>query len=305
MKNNRFSRREKEDDEEEGGWLDSYSDLVTDLLAVFVILFSFAMMNQAYSAAKIKEERNNALAEVVIIETYDADGNLLMTSDGVLDGDDGVLDGNEGISSKKDNESDKDEASQKDSELDKDEASKKDNESDEDEASKKEKGSLDGLFPSNQDKLMESINSYIDEVGDADDLSVMKENDNKIILRVNTSILFDSGRAEVKQEAVTILDKIGDILSIYDESILEVRIEGHTDNVPMTSGLFESNWELSSIRAVNVLKKVLDNTTLNPKKIHAAGYAEFNPIADNDTSAGRAKNRRVDFVIETADEKFN
>lgn len=305
MKNNRFSRREKEDDEEEGGWLDSYSDLVTDLLAVFVILFSFAMMNQAYSAAKIKEERNNALAEVVIIETYDADGNLLMTSDGVLDGDDGVLDGNEGISSKKDGQSDKDDVSQKDGQSDEDDVSQKDGESDEDDASKKEKGSLDGLFPSNQDKLMESINSYIDEVGDADDLSVMKENDNKIILRVNTSILFDSGRAEVKQEAVTILDKIGDILSIYDESILEVRIEGHTDNVPMTSGLFESNWELSSIRAVNVLKKVLDNTTLNPKKIHAAGYAEFNPIADNDTSAGRAKNRRVDFVIETADEKFN
>ena len=78
-----------------------------------------------------------------------------------------------------------------------------------------------------------------------------------------------------------------------------VRIEGHTDNRPMHSRQFQSNWELSTSRAVNVLKHLAESSPIEPAKFSAVGYSEFHPIADNRTEAGKAKNRRVDFIIET------
>ncbi|HBM74997.1 MAG TPA: flagellar motor protein MotB, partial [Clostridiaceae bacterium] len=78
------------------------------------------------------------------------------------------------------------------------------------------------------------------------------------------------------------------------------RIEGHTDNRPINNEQFDSNWELSTSRAVNVLRRLLDISKIKPDKFSAVGYGEFHPIADNNTASGRAQNRRVDFIIETA-----
>jgi chemotaxis protein MotB len=76
-----------------------------------------------------------------------------------------------------------------------------------------------------------------------------------------------------------------------------VRIEGNTDNVPISSGKYQSNWELSTARATNIVHYMIENYKFRPGKISAVGYGEFRPIADNGTEAGRAKNRRVDIVL--------
>jgi chemotaxis protein MotB len=76
-------------------------------------------------------------------------------------------------------------------------------------------------------------------------------------------------------------------------------IEGHTDNLPIKTEQFDSNWELSTARAVNVLRRVIELSDLDPSMFSAVGLGEFHPIADNETEEGRTQNRRVDFIIET------
>ena len=89
------------------------------------------------------------------------------------------------------------------------------------------------------------------------------------------------------------LDQLGAILGQLDNAI---RVEGHTDNIPLGVGEFASNWELSTARATAVLRYFVDGGTLAPERIHAAGFAEFRPIADNGAAEGRAQNRRADVV---------
>ena len=114
-------------------------------------------------------------------------------------------------------------------------------------------------------------------------------------LSMKGSILFDSGKADILNEARPILSKIGDILSNYDGYIIEVI--GHTDNVPMTSPTFKDNNWLSSARALNAAEFLIDNNKLDPQNVKYSGRGEYEPIADNNTSSGRAKNRRIEIRI--------
>jgi len=123
------------------------------------------------------------------------------------------------------------------------------------------------------------------------------------VIRIQDRALFDSGKAEINKYNTVILDKISDLLKDYDYPIA---IEGHTDNQPIGSELkkkFETNWELSAARAVNVLRYFVEEQDFPPDKISAAGYGEFRPVAPNTRPdgtpdiAGRTKNRRVDIVI--------
>jgi chemotaxis protein MotB len=115
-----------------------------------------------------------------------------------------------------------------------------------------------------------------------------------LVISLREAGFFDSGSATPKPEAIPALRQIAGELNAtpYD-----VRIEGHTDNVPIHTAEFESNWELSAARATRIARVFLEMKTLPPDRISAAGYAEYHPVATNDTSAGRAQNRRVDLVI--------
>lgn len=110
-------------------------------------------------------------------------------------------------------------------------------------------------------------------------------------LTMNGSVLFDSGRAELKQEVLPLLNNVGVILEQYAVGIIE--IEGHTDNVPISNSHFANNNELSSARALSVFDYLIANTNLNPADIKTSGRGEYVPVADNSTPEGRAKNRRV------------
>jgi chemotaxis protein MotB len=105
---------------------------------------------------------------------------------------------------------------------------------------------------------------------------------------------FNSGSDIVKKDSMELLAMIAESLSHYTNPY---RVEGHTDNVPIRSGRFQSNWELSTSRATNIVQYLVEAYGYEPERMSAAGYGEFKPVADNGTAEGRAKNRRVDIVL--------
>lgn len=248
MRNNRFGG-DSDIGEEEADWKDSYSDLMTDLLAIFVVLFSFAMMSQAYASGAAKKSDINVV-----------DGSAIEVS---VNGSDGLLDGGHS------NVFDDVEVQPNNEDIE-----------------------------ANQEGFLDSINEYIKENGYEDQISVSKQGDSTILLRVASSILFESGQADLFTKADQLIEKISDVLSAYEEHITMVRIEGHTDDRPISSAKFKSNWELSTSRAATVVQRILVNSGISADKISATGFAEFQPIADNKTAEGRTLNRRVDFIVE-------
>ena len=105
---------------------------------------------------------------------------------------------------------------------------------------------------------------------------------------------FDSGSDEIKPEGRALLDTIATSLVPLDN---QIRVEGHTDNVPIKNARFPSNWELSTARSTTIVAYLINNFGLHPDQMSAAGYAEFRPVAENDSPEGRARNRRVDIVV--------
>ncbi len=116
------------------------------------------------------------------------------------------------------------------------------------------------------------------------------------------NVLFDPGEADIKTDANELLDYMADILSSGDFAERAVRVEGHTDNIPINTLQFPSNWELSTGRASRVVRYFTEDKGMNKLRFAPIGYGENRPVASNDTAEGRAMNRRVDIVVLTAEE---
>ncbi|MBU1185120.1 MAG: OmpA family protein [Proteobacteria bacterium] len=119
----------------------------------------------------------------------------------------------------------------------------------------------------------------------------------KLTVDVLDKILFDSGRAEVKPEGLEVLKRVVEILKTVTDKI--IRVEGHTDNVPIGGILakrYPTNWELSAARAINITR-YLEKEGLDPALLSAAAFGEYQPVADNETPEGRAKNRRIAIIL--------
>jgi len=116
-----------------------------------------------------------------------------------------------------------------------------------------------------------------------------------VLLSLKGALLFDSGKAELRETSDMVMLKIGVILEKYAKSTIE--IEGHTDNIPINTARFANNNELSSARALAVFDYLMGNTSLDPANIKHSGRGEYVPVADNGTEEGRAKNRRVEIKI--------
>ena len=142
--------------------------------------------------------------------------------------------------------------------------------------------------------IAEAVESKLVEYGLQDQVEV-EFNANYVLIRINGALLFDSGKAVLTEDAVGIVDNLAKILEEYNNNIIE--IEGHTDNVPMSSGTYENNDVLSMYRALYVAEEIRSVTSLNPAYIKSAGRGEYVPIADNSTAEGRALNRRVEIKI--------
>ena len=115
-----------------------------------------------------------------------------------------------------------------------------------------------------------------------------------LVMRLSEHTLFELGAADISTEALPLLEKIGAIIS---KTAYQIRIEGHTDNLPIHTEMFPSNWELSTARAVNVLRYFIKYHSIDPQRLAAEGFSEFHPLVANDTSENRAKNRRVEIIF--------
>lgn len=115
-----------------------------------------------------------------------------------------------------------------------------------------------------------------------------------LIISLREIGFFDSGSAQLKPQA---MDALGRVATYLRDRECALRIEGHTDNVPIRTPLFASNWELSTARAVALVKLLIESDGFAADRLSAAGYAEFHPVADNSTPAGQQLNRRVDIVV--------
>ncbi len=224
--------------EEEGGeaWLLPYSDLMTLLLAVFIVLFAVSQVDVEKAQAM-----SDQFSESMMTEGY----NLSHMQEQM------------------------------------EAPAKPVSEADQMEALKAE---LDAKLKS--ENMTASVKTSIDKRG--------------LVISLNNAVFFDPGSAEIKPELRDTLLEIGEMITVMDNFI---RIEGHTDNVPMNSSTYPSNWDLSTARAANVVRLFYNNTNAAPERLIAVGYGEYRPIADNSTEEGRSKNRRIDIIL--LSDKYN
>jgi len=122
---------------------------------------------------------------------------------------------------------------------------------------------------------------------------------NETVITIPGEILFSSGQAELRWQSLRALAQVAENIKreIGDEEGWQIRIEGHTDNVPISTVKYESNWDLSMARALSIVKFFVENDFFPPDQLQAMGYGEFKPIAPNDTDENKRKNRRVEIRL--------
>lgn len=147
-----------------------------------------------------------------------------------------------------------------------------------------------------QTEVKKSIDAYIDtsELNDSVTTSIEERG---LVLSFNDALFFYSGNAEVKEDQT---EKFADIGKLLNQPALKdsfIRVEGHTDSVPVSNPKYKSNWDLSALRASNVAQIIISEAGINPNRVSVIGYGEYRPKSDNNTKEGRLENRRVDILI--------
>jgi chemotaxis protein MotB len=259
----------KKDDEpeDEGGgynWMDTYGDLVTLLLCFFVLLYSFSSINQDKWEQLVSAFSGTYGAAAIQAFDITSVREQPITIDSMVD---------------VDSRDDQEDAGIGDQE-----------ELDQNALEQQEK--INVTF----DELFKRIMTYIEVNGLSGQMSVWRTDD-FIVLRFNEIALFDSGSATIRTESKETLSHFIQIMAENMNAISTVDIEGHTDNVPISTAEFTDNWDLSAKRATNTLRILLATGLIDATRLSVNGYGEYHPIASNDTAEGRALNRRVDFVL--------
>lgn len=236
-------KKHKEEEEMSESWLLPYADILTLLLALFIVLFASSTVDQS----KLEQ--------------------MSQVFNQVFDGGTGLME-----------------------QLSPIDVPVTPNEADEDSESSayiEDQQALAGI--------QDSVDEYI-AVNALEKQFATELTGEGLLVTIRDSILFDLGNAEVKEEYVQLTEDISDLL-VFDPP-RNVVITGHTDDIPISSSDYSSNWELSVMRSVNFLKILVNQNTIDPLYFSAKGYGEFKPVATNDTAEGRAKNRRVEVLIQ-------
>lgn len=264
-----MARKKKEPDGGPGQpWLNTFADLMNLLLCFFVLLFA---------SSSVDENKFDEIAA-----SFSSTFSIFSAGSTAIG--DGVLISN-GVSQL--NELDKyinSTGSMAENDVDAEEFDDIQKEMDDVDAKKLEMS----------EQLAEQIGEALGENEIADKVEI-EFNSQYVQLTLKGAILFNSGSADITDAIVPTLRKVGMILEKYAR--YEIEIEGHTDNVPQTSGKYANNDELSDARALSVFQFLIDNTSLSPAMIKHTGRGEYLPIADNSTSEGRDRNRRVEIKI--------
>ena len=253
-----------------GGWLTTFSDLMNLLLCFFVLLFSMSTVD----------------AEKFQMVIASLQSSLSIMPAGSMSIGEGEMVGN-GISQLPNIDVFFETSSGEDGDSQGGKTEETETETDVAEQYKEQ-----ALAESEQ--MAEQIEQQI-EAGGLQNQVEVDFNAEYVKLTLNGAILFDSAKANIREDAQPLIAKIGTILENYDSNVIE--IEGHTDNVPIHSSKYENNNVLSMYRALSVADFIRDNTTLDPALIKSSGRGEYVPVADNTTEEGRARNRRVEIKV--------
>ena len=150
-----------------------------------------------------------------------------------------------------------------------------------------------GPFYADNGLLMIYIQEYLKENGIEGHVDVYRE-ERGVLIQIKDHVFFDSARADIRADGMPLLNKLATLL---DEMPNDVVIEGHTDNIPIRTAEFPTNWELSAARSARVVRYFTEIRGLDARRFAAMGYGEFHPVASNATAAGRNQNRRVVLLI--------
>lgn len=156
---------------------------------------------------------------------------------------------------------------------------------------------VSGDSSSEVSQLSEVSRNAIDDLANHPEITVIKT-PKGLFITLSDGVLFQSGFSELRPEGYPVLNKI---IRVLLSNELDVRIEGHTDNVAIRSGRFPSNWDLSIVRAVHVVKYFIEAGKIAPQRLSAVGYGESKPLYPNDSPANRERNRRVEIILELID----
>jgi chemotaxis protein MotB len=256
-------KRKKDDSSGDGAyWMDTYGDMVTLLLTFFVLLFSFSTIDAQKWEEIVSSLSGTPFVAIQALDPGDVKADVQPLDETSWD-------------------------------LPEPTPSPDPSEQAENAMNQAKIAEIKEQF----DELYDKIKSHVQINGLQDELNV-EMNNNVILMTMNESALFDSGSAVLKPVAKEILPSICEILKQYDSLINWIRIEGHTDNVPIQNGQFKNNWELSDARAGSVRDYLLA-LEVNGFKLYPAGLGELHPIVPNDSKENQTHNRRVDFVIES------
>lgn len=248
-----MSKRKKQHEEEEmdESWLLPYADILTLLLALFIVLFAMSSVDAEKFAA------------------------LSKSFNSVFVGDNGIMD----QTSLETQQNREEIPSQKQTEGT---------------AEEKERAE----FAANEHRELEEVQKKINEYivnNKLDARFVTLLTGEGLLITIRDDVLFGIGSAEMSEANKQTARDLSQLL--YMDPQREILINGHTDNLPISSGKYESNWDLSVTRALNFMKIILENPKMDPKAFSAKGSGEYQTIESNDTAEGRAKNRRVEILV--------
>lgn len=253
-------------------WMNTFADLMNLLLCFFVLLFSMSSVDADKFEALV-QSLEHSFSILPQGGSSIGDGQMVAAGVNQLQ----LLDQYylEAANSKSEEEGEDNEAEEQNPE----------------EALKQEMAEA-GLKES--EEMAEQIEKMLEEQRIGDQVEI-DSNAQFVRITLNGALLFDSGQSKIREDALPLVDKLSLILENYDSSLID--IEGHTDNVPISNEQYENNDVLSAYRAFAVKNYVLEKTALEAGKINATGCGEYNPVADNGTPEGRARNRRVEIKI--------
>ncbi|MCG7897096.1 MAG: type VI secretion system protein TssL, long form [Candidatus Thiodiazotropha lotti] len=256
-------------------WLATFADLMSLLMCFFVLLLSFAEVD-AQRFKKMAESMKDAFGvqrEIPAVEIVKGTSVIMQE-----------------FSPGKPEPSPIEDIRQITSDLEQEFLDRESKDAtDVDEAKAAMQAELEREVQAQAEELQEMLESEI-----SDGLIDVETESTNIIIRIQEKGSFPSGRANLNPEFFEVISKITEVIATTPGKII---VAGHTDNIPISTRRFRSNWELSSARAVTVVHAMLSNASIEEERFLIQGYADSQPLVDNDTSENRAQNRRVELVI--------
>ena len=304
--------KKKQEDPPKGSpaWMATFSDLMNLLLCFFVLLFSMSSVD-ANKWEEVVASMTSAFSVFNDGSTAIGEGTMVGVGTTQLSNLDEYY-SSFGQKSEDSGEDMKDNPKNETGDNGEGEGKKPDNQSGEgkttDDKSGEGKKEDDKTGEGNLEEKLEAANrketgemlDAISEMTERYNISGLMEvgmdvNGKYVELTINGSILFDSGKAELKADCLPLMSKVGDILKVYSNH--DVQVIGHTDNVPMKSSQYDSNDILSSARAISAAHYLIDVKGVDVERISWTGRGEYDPIDTNATAEGRARNRRIEIRI--------